>query len=41
MAGPALGDLICGRPNVEANVFHSELWDWNVAGAVLRTIFGP
>ena len=35
----SLGNLICGRPSAEANVFHCELWDWDVAGAVLRKIF--
>ena len=35
----SFGNLICGRPSAEANVFHSELWDWDVAGAVQRKIF--
>ena len=34
-----LGNLICGRPSVEANVFYFEIWDWYVAGAVSKEKF--
>ena len=35
----SLGNLICGRPSVEANVFYFEIWDWYVAGAVSKEKF--
>ena len=34
-----LGNLICGRPSVEANLFYFEIWDWYVAGAVSKERF--